>query len=437
MSRKDDSVTITLMIKSLSFTKNINGEFSISWNRHGKNGSTTKKKIGKNNLIKYDVYFPMECNFKRKNNVWIEKTVSLVLFQGKKKMHKWTINLADLFNKDVITEDLKWEINSIGEVTLSIVYFLGTPEKLSTVPRVIEPNAIFKHKRYSITLMPVFQSEETFPSLIAQGRRTSLDNNMKSTQNLLPQTTMHYHTHNLNIRKSKNSLQLLSNSKFHFTSPQEKNAITERIDQLVKEMREEGPKYQNGLPYFGIKIMTLFNEQPSGTSLINPIEKVFNCVCNIAQLSIELSLYGFMSLSYLFLELKSAGIDFATIESKINEKIDWLFSDLIQKLLMQYRSDLLTDDIKGPNEKLRAVFAGIEGEDKFGDFLIGLIQYALFGSLPAKIAKKRVTEAQIDQMPFFDKNLMYVPDTEKHLVSPENLYKTVLQEIKEAPIPVR
>lgn len=434
MTHKDDSLTITLMIKTLSFEKEVTGEFSITWARHGKNGSTSKKKINSNNKIVYDVYFPMECNFKRKKHVWSEKVVSLFLYQGKKRMHKWSVNLAELYSRDIIHEELKWEIASIGNVTLSIAYFKGFPEKPATVPRVIESNEILKHKRYSITLLPQFHSDLSFQNLITETRRTSLNTTRRPNQ-ITFQSIETYSPHqNLNVRRSKNSMISLSNSKFLFTSPQEKNAMTIGIDELTDEMREEGPKYINGVPYFGIKTYELFIGQPVGTNIISPLEKVCNSVCNIAQLSLELLLYGFMSLSCLFVGLKNKKINFDSIESDVKDRIEYLFTDLVQKLGRNYKNDLLSDDIQGLNKKLENFFTGIEG-DNFGVFLVGLIEYALFGSLPPKIAKQRITNSNIDQLPFFDKSLLKVSEKERQLVPPEKLYQATLNEITSAPVP--
>lgn len=435
MAQKDDSLTITLMIKSLTFEKEIPGEFSITWARHGKNGSTTKKKVNSENKIIYDVYFPMECNFKRKKHVWSEKTVSLFLYQGKKRLHKWTVNLAELYSRNIIHEDLKWDISAIGNVTLSVAYFKGFPEKITTVPRVIESDEILKHKRYSITLLPQIHSDLSFQNIITEARRTSLDTTKKPTQVCFQSISNPSPRRNLNVRRSKNSTISLSNSKFHFTSPQEKNAITICIDDLTDEMREEGPKYINGVPHFGIKIYKLFVDQPPETNLISPLEKVCNSVSNIAQLSLELLLYGFMSLSCIYISLKSKKINFESIESDVKNRIETLFTDLVQKLGSNYKNDLLSDDIQGGNEKLKNVFTGIEG-DRFGVFLVGLIEYALFGSLPSKIAKKRIANTNIDQLSFFDKSLLTIPDSEKQLVSPEKLYYQTLNDILTAPIPV-
>ncbi|OHT11029.1 hypothetical protein TRFO_19418 [Tritrichomonas foetus] len=452
MSRQD-SVIVTMKITTLTITRSTSGSISLSWSRHKKGGKTSTKKIGENDLsFDFDAVFPMECNFKRRKDKWADKIVTIELHYNGKRQHKWPVNLSELFSSDIIATTLKCENASLGSISVEIILSLGAdtekspqkagnprksgiPKPSSAAPvaiprkpkigndgkRGLSPSKATHGQKYRSIAVNDYHVEEAMPS----SDLTALINSHNSTNNVLPGIrTNHRRTASTHIQNSI-AAQLFD---------EENLQMKAKIDEFTKRMREDGPKYQNGVPRYGIKIIDYFSEQPRGTSFINPLSNICVSLCAYAQTSLEACLYSFMSLTCIYAGLKNYGWDSMARNYDIKDKVDSLFKDLIGQLNNLYKNELAKND-DGINEKLLDLFEEILNGDEFGEFLVKLILLTLFSSLPPKIAKMRIKATGVEKMTFFDESLMDVEDEEDKLIDDQKAMNDALEHIEDVPYP--
>ena len=417
MAQRPDSVTVTLVIQALQTTKDSTSDVYVSWNRRGKSGSTKKKKVDRTHIVTFDESFPIHCNFKRKKDKWQEKIVNVELFHSTKKLHKWNVNLADLYSKDVLNLDVKCENATLGRVCLSIALLLGTPQKASQVLKPVVPRPPrAQHQRCSSVALNDFHIDEPAPTTDLTALRT---------KNAPPLPTPPRGNHRRvasTVIPSNVAAQLLD---------EDDNGLKNKIEDLEKNVRENGPKYNDGVPEFGIKVIDLFSEQPRGTSFVDSLTSICTSLCAYAQVSVDNALYSFMSLTCVYAGLKNYGWDSTARNYDMKDKIEEVFKNLIKSLCDIYLDDLKNNGSEGISNFLKE----IKGDD-FAEFLSKLLLYTVFAQLPPDIAKQRINEAEVNKASFFDNSLMNVNSDESVLIPLQKTLENAYEYIEDVPYPL-
>lgn len=383
--KKKDNVTITLHVQTLQYTNEVSGELYLAWSRNGKGTETEKFQATPAKSIEYNKSFPIECNFKRKNNSWAEKILKLDLFFAGNRVTKWSINLADLYSTDIINRDLQADTPELGKITLSLILFLGPPDKL-VIPK---KTFALRDPSSKSALSPSFPQEELQTSTDI----TELRKSVTMTESPISPTARRRQS----VRQKVSSVNL---------SPQKPPIeLLVKIDSIFKEMNENGPTYTNGMPQFGVQIVNLFTEQSRGTNFYDPLCHLYEKISEFSQQNTTNTINSLLYLTFIYSGMKSNGLSVIIDDFSLEDKVHDLFKVAVNKLIEELKDELITNETENVKAKLKDYFGSSKG-DEYMNLLVGLILYSVCLALPIKCSNEWMQILELQVLPFFDQSLL-------------------------------
>lgn len=322
---------VTIKFDTLSVEKEFEGTLCARYSRRSQCGMTNSKVDNKEHVLQLNSAFVIDCNFKLKRGEgWKDKIANIEVFWNdndhREKIAKWDVNLAFLFNSLGKELDLETNDKKFGHIVLKIKINKGDTTKKA-----------------------------------ARGAHTPIPTPPKP---------------------------IIESSKDDDKSALKDDPFEIEIKDQLKVMGAN-LKYDNGLSTFGINVLDTITNQPRGANLNHILSTIANALEIHADKSLQMSLYAFHSICYIYTELKFIGITTETPAYNIRKAMECVFDKFMDKLLTIYYKPMLQNDVE-TIETINNLIASTKG-NAFSDYLANVIYFDVVHSTPFSIQDKLVS----------------------------------------------
>jgi len=400
---KRETSVITLRINSLKISDSISGGVQVRWSRPGQTGGTPVAEIKGLTPITFGEAFPIECHFIiMKDNSWRKKeaVIELVLHTASSisVIHSWKLDLSQLYRMDIVTMDLKGSAFPLSSVILSVTLFRGLPASL---PPLESTETINRQLIHSISSNPAPSTSHVVHGLGSLRRNTS-----KTTPTKLA------------------SIQLLPFG----------GAFADELNEYCQSLFNDEFEFTNdGLPSFGVNVVSLFFKQPRGTNYATPISMIAQSLTQKCNIDFESAHYAYLSSVYIFTLLRDNGLPTSSPHSDLSTLVDKCETAVIQFLLTAFGPQIESLDEATFNTFQDIL--NINNKDPFIGYLNKLVLYELAIQHKVPIAHAIIRRFGIDKSEFFDESIMEKNDDGSPILMPDDAKEFCLSMVREVPPP--
>lgn len=394
MFHQTKALTVTLKVLGLLAGRSDTGELQITWSRRDQCGETSQEKLSSDNYVLFNAAFPIKCNFVIKKNCWREKFVNINLVYcsvlKKSVIYTWKVDLAELYNNQTITKELKCDASPLGSVSLDIILFKGLPSEMP-------PN-----KPLPASKVPLIHSRSFNTPFPAVPRSVKTVDNVESAPK-----------HGLGSLR-RNSMNASAPPSFIVPTQnhtQQSSQLTVHITNLIQKFKaDEYDIAVPNIPEYGERVAYLFLSQPRGTNYTYAISAFVDSLDERASCDFESARYCFFCAAYVYSLMRSNGLPTKTNISDLGQTMVKFFNMCVN-FATQDLSAVLTNPDDNASDMLNAVFEH-DASIKFTHYLNSLIIFCIAVKANPVVGKQLLIHFDVQKMRFFDNALLQKPDTE-------------------------
>ncbi|OHT07717.1 hypothetical protein TRFO_23989 [Tritrichomonas foetus] len=363
-----------------------------------------------------DYCFELNPKFVVRHGLWKSKTFDLVLnlrrSNSVSKLYRWKVDISPLCQRDLIEQQLRASFPDFGTLQLFITLFRGKKANIppfSTAP--FETRSKYRARAYTNPSGPVstYEFDEN-----EKDQRSGLLHGLYSLKNMY---AADLYQENKNPRGQK-------------AGGKESDNFYESLADLCQGMILDQPLYENGVPFFGTRVIFEFTRQPRGTSFENAVTQIYTTIEQKSQSDLASLIFALVNSVYITITLRFNGFPYTNSRHNLEKQMHALFD----KALNQIKKTYFKTETISHNQlnEMNEVFDQIDGM-AFSNYISGLILFAAIADMKPKLTKEYISFFDIEEMPFIDMSLCQT-DAE-YFLEPSQRSKTLHELIDEAPIP--